>query len=164
MFSQLLWSISVVVMIMVRTAWYGKTNHLALILKDIKTRRNDKFWIVTFNSTEKSVKIMMIMIFHQSLLGCFLVGLVHLLVGWFVLAVLVLLFCWLVVQSFCWLLSLFSVWLVKKMKIKNQVLAFMGCLITFKRTVGPWRSYALYPSAKCYFWFINKHPSKSNLI
>lgn len=91
------------------------------------------------------------MIFHQSLLGCFLVGLVHLLVGWFVLAVLVLLFCWLVVQSFCWLLSLFSVWLVKKIKIKNQVLAFMGCLITLKRTVGPWRSYALYPSAKCYF-------------
>lgn len=78
------------------------------------------------------------MIFHQSLLGCFLVGLV-------------LLFCWLVVQSFCWLLSLFSVWLVKKMKIKNQVLAFMGCLIKSKRTVGPWRSYALYPSAKCYF-------------
>lgn len=164
MFSLWLWSISVVVMIMVRTAWYGKRNHLALILKDIKTRRNDKFWIVTLNSTEKSVKIMMIMIFHQSLLGCFLVGLVHLLVGWFVLAVLVLLFCWLVVQSFCWLLSLFSVWLVKKIKIKNQVLAFMGCLITFKRTVGPWRSYALYPSAKCYFWFINKHQSKSNLI
>lgn len=86
-----------------------------------------------------------------------MVGLVHLLVGWFVLAVLavlavlVLLFCWLVVQSFCWLLSLFSVWLVKKMKIKNQVLAFMGCLIKSKRTVGPWRSYALYPSAKCYF-------------
>lgn len=53
-------------------------------MKDIKTRRNDKFWIVTFNSTEKSVKIMMIMIFHQSLLGCFLVGLVHLLVGWLV--------------------------------------------------------------------------------
>lgn len=151
MFSLWLWSISVVVMIMVRTAWYHKRNHHALILKDIKTRRNYKFWIVTLNSTEKSVKIMMIMIFHQSLLGCFLVGLV-------------LLFCWLVVQSFCWLLSLFSVWLVKKMKIKNQVLAFMGCLIKSKRTVGPWRSYALYPSAKCYFWFINKHQSKSNLI